>query len=135
MSVTINAHQLDRLIDKVRGHIGSEYTPVLHGIRLDVDSTYLHAVATERYTVAVARYRHDGEQNGEPLARTIPAPYLCTLREWISTQEGQHSVKISTEAGRLVFATPHAEMRIPGHGRPGIPGLAGPAPQRGQPAW
>ncbi|MGW1102772.1 DNA polymerase III subunit beta family protein [Streptomyces sp. NPDC002540] len=113
MSVTINAHQLGRLIDKVRGHIGSEYTPVLHGIRLDVDSTYLHAVATDRYTVAVARYRHDGEQNGEPLARTIPAPYLCALREWIGTQEGQHSVTISTEAGRLVFATPHTEMRIP----------------------
>ncbi|MFJ1696229.1 hypothetical protein ACIOHC_13920 [Streptomyces sp. NPDC088252] len=113
MSVTINAHQLGRLIDKVRGHVGSEYTEVLHGIRLDVDSTYLYAVATDRYTVAVARYRHDGEQNGEPLARTVPASYLRTLREWISTQEGQFGVTISTKVGRLVFATPHTEMRIP----------------------
>ncbi|WP_326768807.1 hypothetical protein OG978_33565 [Streptomyces sp. NBC_01591] len=114
MSVTINAHQLGRLIDKVRGHIGDEYVEVLHGIRLDVDATDLHAVATDRFTIAAARYRlNDDDKNGEAFARTIPASWLKPLREWLDAQEGNLTVTIGTETSRLVFATPHAEMRVP----------------------
>lgn len=114
MSVTINAHQLGRLIDKTIGHIGSEYVEPLHGIRLDVDASHLYAVATDRYTLAAARYRlnHD-EQGQEPWARTIPAAWLKPLREWLDAQAGSLPVAIGTEAGRLAFATPHTEMRVP----------------------
>ncbi|MFE2140248.1 hypothetical protein ACFXA3_00515 [Streptomyces sp. NPDC059456] len=110
MTVTINAHSLGRLIDKVSGHMGSEYTEIIHGIRLDVDSTYLYAVASDRYTMAAARHKHDGD--GEAFARTIPARYLRSLREWTTLQKGQHSITISTEPGRLVFASPADELRI-----------------------
>lgn len=110
MSVTINAHRLGRLLDKVSGHMGSEYTEVIHGIRLDVDSTHLYAVASDRYTMAAARHKHDGD--GEAFARTIPARYLRSLREWATLQEGQHSITISTEPGRLVFTSPADELRI-----------------------
>jgi hypothetical protein len=111
---TINAHQLGRLIDKVRSHIGSEYTEVLNGIRLDVDATHLHAVASDRYTLAAARYRlTDDDQNGKPFARTIPAAYLNSVREWITTQEGQTCITISATTGRLVLTTPDTQMSIP----------------------
>lgn len=113
MTVTINAHQLGRLIDKTITHIGSEDTEPLHGIRLDVDSTFLYAVASDRYTLAVARYRlNDDEQGGEPFARLIPADYLRSLREWISTQIGHACITISTDENRLVFTSPHTELRI-----------------------
>ncbi|MGW6741722.1 hypothetical protein ACWGDX_13505 [Streptomyces sp. NPDC055025] len=114
MPVTINAHQLGRLIDKVRGHIGNEYIEVLHGIRLDVDAAHLHAVASDRYTVAAARYRlnHD-DKDQAPWGRTIPASWLKPLREWTSAHGGGDTITISTEPGRVNFTTNHTEIRIP----------------------
>lgn len=113
MTVTINAHQLGRLIDKTISHVGSEDIEPLNGIRLDVDSTFLYAVASDRYTLAVARYRlNAGEQGGEPFALLIPADYLRSLREWISTQIGHACITISTDENRLVFTSPHTELRI-----------------------
>jgi hypothetical protein len=114
MSVTINAHQLGRLIDKVRGHVGNEYTEVLHGIRLDVDATHLHAVASDRFTIAAARYRlNKDEQSQEPWARTIPATWLKSLREWASAHDGSQQITITTETGRVDFTTDTTEFRIP----------------------
>ncbi|MDX3328840.1 hypothetical protein PV405_29970 [Streptomyces sp. ME02-6979-3A] len=114
MSVTINAHQLGRLIDKVRGHIGNEYVEILHGIRIDADATHLHAVASDRFTVAAARYQLDADQQGqEPWARTIPADWLKPLREWASAHGGGDTITISTEPGRLIFGTEHTYIRIP----------------------
>lgn len=113
MSVTINAHQLGLLIDKTIGHIGGEYTAPLNGIRLDVDATHLHAVASDRYTLAVARYRllHD-DQNGQPFARLIPGEYLPSLREWISSQAGATYVSISAEDHYVEFGGTQTELRI-----------------------
>lgn len=113
MSVTINAHQLGLLIDKTVGHIGGEYTAPLNGIRLDVDATHLHAVASDRYTLAVARYRllHD-DQGGQPFARLIPGEYLPSLREWISSQAGATYISISAEDHYVEFGGTHTELRI-----------------------
>ncbi len=113
MTVTINAHQLGLLIDKTIGHMGSAYTPPLNGVRLDVDATHLYAVASDRYTLAVARYRlsHD-DQNGQPFARLIPGEHLPTLREWISSQAGATYVSITAEDHYLEFGGTHTELRI-----------------------
>lgn len=111
MSVTINAHQLNRLFDKAVNHMGSECIEVLNGIRLDADIEYLYAVASDRYTLAAARRRHD-DQTGEPFARTIPAKDLRTVREWLDARHGEQPVTISTDTGRLIFTAPDAELRI-----------------------
>lgn len=114
MSVTINAHQLGRLIDKVRSHISNEYIEVLHGIRLDTDATHLHAVASDRFTVAAARYRLNTDQQGqEPWARTIPADWLKPLREWTRAHGGGDTITISLVPGRVIFGTEHTDLRIP----------------------
>ncbi|MEV6547923.1 hypothetical protein AB0M57_04340 [Streptomyces sp. NPDC051597] len=113
MSVTINAHQLGRLIDQTAPHVADEYTEPLNGIRLDIDDTHLYAVATDRYTLAAARYRLGADKGGEAFARTIPAAYLAPLRAWVNSQKGHIYVEISTGVGRLVFTGPHTELRIP----------------------
>jgi hypothetical protein len=113
MSVTINAHQLGRLIDKTINHMGSEYVEPLHGIRLDVDAKYLYAVATDRYTLAAARYQlNHGDQNQEPWARTVPGEHLRSLREWIDAMKGAGLVTISTAKDRLVFEGPQTDLSI-----------------------
>ncbi|MEV7492247.1 hypothetical protein AB0O08_16015 [Streptomyces anulatus] len=111
---TINAHQLGRLIDKVRSHVGPENIETIHGIRLDVDANHLHTVATDRFTIAAARYRlnHD-DKNQEPWGRTIPAAWLKPLREWAAAHAGAEQVTVSTAAGRVDFTTEHTEFRIP----------------------
>ncbi|MFC9987808.1 hypothetical protein ACFXKV_10090 [Streptomyces globisporus] len=110
---TINAHRLGQLIDKTINHIGSEYTETLHGIRLDVDAKYLYAVASDRYTLAAARYQlNHGDQNQDPWAATIPAEYLRPLREWIQTMKGAGLITISTAKDRLVFEGPQTDLSI-----------------------
>ena len=104
MSVTINAHQLGRLIDKTINHMGSEYVEMLHGIRLDVDARYLHAVASDRYTMAVARYGlNQDDTDQDAWVRTIPAEHLPALRGWISSHQGDQLVTIEAGEDRLVF--------------------------------
>ncbi len=113
MSVTINAHQLGRLIDKTIGHMGSEYVEPLHGIRLDVGAKYVYAVASDRCTLAAARYElNHGDKNQEPWARTIPAEYLRSLREWIQSMKGAGLITISTAKDRLVFEGPRTDLSI-----------------------
>ncbi|MEU2340109.1 hypothetical protein ABZ608_42400 [Streptomyces sp. NPDC013172] len=111
MSITINAHQLGRLLDQTAEHIGSEYAEELHGVRLDVDSRNLYAVASDRYTLAVARYHHGGGDQ-EPWARTISAGHLTMLREWVGSMKGPEQVAISTQDDRLVFDGPQTSVNI-----------------------
>ncbi|MER6609885.1 hypothetical protein ABT282_29180 [Streptomyces sp. NPDC000927] len=117
MSVTINAHQLGRLIARTTGHIDDDLTPALHGIRLDADAKYLYAVATDRFTIAAARYHHhrpDSEHTAPavPFARTIPAASLPALREWINTVPGHDPVTVTPTDDRLRFTAPAGELAI-----------------------
>ncbi|MFB7940495.1 hypothetical protein [Streptomyces sp. NPDC056049] len=111
MPVTLNAHQLGRLLDRTADHICDEYLPILHGIRLEADTTFLYAIATDRYTLAVARYRHHG-LDGAPFARTIPARALPALRRWLTDQPGSDPVALTLTDGRICFTAPHSEMSL-----------------------
>ncbi|MFB7076506.1 hypothetical protein [Streptomyces sp. NPDC056308] len=111
MSVTINAHQLGRLIDRTIDHIGDDQVPALHGIRLEADTTHLYAIASDRHTLATARYRHHG-LDGESFARTIPADALPALREWINTLPGRDPVTMTADDDRLRFTAPRSDLGI-----------------------
>ncbi|AJF70444.1 hypothetical protein [Streptomyces vietnamensis] len=109
MPVAINAHQLGRMLSRTARHIGSEFVEPLHGIRLEADDTHLYAIASDRYTIAVARYRHHG-LDGEPFARTVPASALRSLREWTDAQHGSDTITLTTAEGRLRLSAPHGEL-------------------------
>jgi len=114
VSVTINAHQLKLLLDKTAAHMGHEGFEPLYGIRLDVDSQYVYAVATDRFTIAAARYRlNNGDQNQETWAATIPGDIVPALREWVGAMKGASYITISaTEEARLVFDGPLSDLNV-----------------------
>lgn len=111
MAVTITAHQLGRLIGRMIDHISSEHTR-LYGLRLEADSTFLYAVASDRDTVAGARCSHQG-LDGAPFAGTLLADCLESVREWIIAQPGSALVSVSITAGRMHFTAPRSELAVP----------------------
>ncbi|MGW6557578.1 DNA polymerase III subunit beta family protein [Streptomyces hydrogenans] len=111
MPVTLNAHQFARLIDRTADHIGDHTLPVLHGVRLEADAEHLYAVATDRYTLAAARYRHH-RLDGAPFTRTVPARALPALRRWLTDQPGDAAVALTPTDGKLRFATAAGEMTL-----------------------
>ncbi|MFI1202746.1 hypothetical protein ACH4VR_25440 [Streptomyces sp. NPDC020883] len=118
MPVTLNAHQFGCLIDRVIDHIDDELTEQLHGIRLDADDTYLYAVASDRRTLAAARYRHR-VLDGRRFACTLPAASLRMLREWTGAQPGRDTVSLTLEATRLQFRPAAVADRIRSHSHQG----------------
>ncbi|MET8081847.1 hypothetical protein [Streptomyces sp. NPDC005303] len=113
MSVTINAHQLGLLLDKTSAHMRDIDDEPLHGIRLDVDARYLYAVATDAYTLAVARYGlNRGDADQEPFAVTLPGEQVNTVREWVRAMKGAAWVTVSLAKDRLVFEGPRTDLNI-----------------------
>lgn len=56
--ITIAEHTLGRLVTQTRPHMGGRYEPeAIQSIALEHDGHHLYAVATNRYTLAVARTR------------------------------------------------------------------------------
>lgn len=119
MTATINAHQLGRMIDKTIDHAADDHIEQLHGVRLDVDARYLYAVASDRYTMAVARYELDSDESlgsddrdGEPWARTIPGHQLKALRAWVDSMKGAEPVSIRADEHRVLFEGPRATFSV-----------------------
>ena len=113
MSITVNAHQLGLLLDKTIAHIGDETIKVLHGIQLDVDGRYLYTVASDRYTLAAARYQlHHDDTAQEPWARLIPGTSLKALREWTASHQGAVDITIQVDEDAVVFDSPQATFSV-----------------------
>ncbi|MGW5529454.1 hypothetical protein [Streptomyces xanthochromogenes] len=111
MALTINAHQMQLLLDKTINHMGKE--GFVHGVRLDADARFLYAVASDRYTLAVARYAHGmDEQASEPWAHTIPGAYVPALRDWLASIGGATDLKVETSDNQMTFVAPQTSYRV-----------------------
>jgi DNA polymerase III beta subunit, central domain len=113
VSVTINAHQLGLMLDKTTVHMGGDHNEQLHGIRLDMDSSYLYAVATDAYTIAAARYGlNHGDCDQEPWQALLPGEHATTVREWARAMKGADWITVSLAKDRLVFEGPNTDLNI-----------------------
>ncbi|GAA4694353.1 hypothetical protein GCM10023324_56380 [Streptomyces youssoufiensis] len=86
----------------------------IDGVRFESDGSHLHAIATDRYTVAVARARlqaADGEPS-EPFARTVHGHSLPTLRAWVDAHRGDATLTLTTEADPLILAGPRGTLQL-----------------------
>lgn len=114
---TLTAYQLTELLRRVDAHVGrNNGYGGIEGVRLDYDGQYLHAVATDRYTLAVARERAVGI--APAWAVTISAAQwtdnVATLRAWAEAHPGEDHVHLTagtyeltatSNRGKLVLQT------------------------------
>ena len=63
---TVSSRRLASLIRQVIDHAGTDERSDLHAVRLESDGKHLYAIATDRYTLAVARERLDSDLNPDP---------------------------------------------------------------------
>ncbi|MFG2977734.1 hypothetical protein ACGFYY_32680 [Streptomyces sp. NPDC048331] len=106
-STQITAYQLGELLKKARPHIGDELAPAaVQGMRLDCDGVHLHAVATDRYTLAVARV---GIRPTPAWALTLTQDALIALTAWttdiddsatLTLTPGKDTLNVSAGGGR-----------------------------------
>jgi hypothetical protein len=111
-TTTLTAYNLGELIRKVEPHIGrhSGYAAI-QGIRLDYDGRHLHAVATDRYTFAVAR---QATRSSDPAwALTIRMGDLPALTAWIDSLNGEKYVHITPETSAVTFDSDGAKLTLP----------------------
>lgn len=112
MSVTINAHRLLALVAKTRGHVNEDEVPQLCGIRFESNGTYLHALASDRFTFAVARTKL--RQAGEPWALTVPAEDVKWLHGWLKAHEGADIIDVSADGAQLKMSSERGQLTING---------------------
>lgn len=81
----ITAHDLHRMIEQVTPHMSDDDTlPLLTAIHLEARNHDLTAVATDRYTMGIAR---TGINEGHRWTAVIPSEDLPTITAWLKTAE------------------------------------------------
>ena len=111
-TTTLTAWQLGDLLRKVDPHIGrhSGYAAI-RGVHLDYDGRHLHAVATDRYTLAVARQR---TRSNDPVwALTVRLNDLPALTAWVDNLDGEKYVHISPYTEGLTFSSEGSKLVVP----------------------
>ncbi|MGY0062767.1 DNA polymerase III subunit beta family protein [Streptomyces sp. LZ34] len=113
-TTTLTTHQLAELLRKTAPHIGrhSGYSAI-NGLRLDSDGNQLHAIATDRYTLAVARARLS---NTAPAwALTISTRDLPALTAWLDADEGEENVHLSPGTDGVTITSDRRKLVLPAY--------------------
>ncbi|MFE3487506.1 DNA polymerase III subunit beta family protein [Streptomyces griseus] len=109
---TINAHKLQRLIKQTRNHISPDDTlPPINGIRFECDGVHIHALATDRYTFAVARTKVREETDTWTV--TISEKTLGWLTPWLKTHKGDTILNLSVTADGLTITDDDGKLTVP----------------------
>lgn len=109
---TINAHKLQRLIKQTRPHISSDDTlPAINGIRFECDGIHIHALATDRFTFAVARAKVREETDTWSL--TVSESDLGWFTAWLETHEGDTILNLTAGDDGLTVTDDRGNLVVP----------------------
>lgn len=109
---TINAHKLQRMIKRIRAHISPDDTlPPINGIRFECDGVHIHALATDRYTFAVARTKVREET--DTWSATISEKTLGWLTPWLKAHKGDTILNLSATADGLTITDDEGKLTLP----------------------
>ncbi|MEU4118938.1 hypothetical protein AB0F71_31150 [Kitasatospora sp. NPDC028055] len=111
---TIAAHQLAEALTQVMPHMAAptSTTPILAGVHLANDGTHLHAIATDRHTLAVARRQvRDCEDEWNA---TVGAVHIAYLHAWAEAHPTHRdTVDLDLEAGLLTASSTVGRIAVP----------------------
>ncbi|WP_121721262.1 MerR family transcriptional regulator [Streptomyces sp. E2N171] len=98
--LSVSGPGLAAALDAVRFAAGTDpELPVLAGVHLDAEGDALHAVATDRYRMAVARIAVGGHGGGRVRA-TVPLPLVDAMRALL---DGEDDVSLAVDGGRVTL--------------------------------
>ncbi|MDX3588550.1 DNA polymerase III subunit beta family protein [Streptomyces europaeiscabiei] len=109
---TINAHKLQRMIKQIRPHVSDDDTlPPINAIRFECDGVHIHALATDRFTFAVARAKVREET--DTWAVTIAESNLGWLTAWLETHKGDTILDLAASTDGLTITDDHGKLVVP----------------------
>lgn len=99
---SVPAGEFAAAIDAVRFAVSTDRElPVLGGVLFDIEGDVLHAVATDRYRMAVARAAADGgEGGGGRVQVVVPAALVDAMRALSAADE---PVRLTVDGGRVTL--------------------------------
>jgi hypothetical protein len=111
-TTSLTATQLAEALAQVMPHMAApgSITPVLESVRFDSDGTFLHVVATDRYTMAVARRRL---RTGEEWTATVGAMHVAYLQSWAEAHSYRDAVELTASPGQLIAASNVGRIVLP----------------------
>jgi hypothetical protein len=115
---TFTAYQLAELFRKVDPHVGrhSGFDGIA-GVLLDWDGHHLHAVATDRYTLAAAR---EASPSSDPAwAGMVRVGDLPAVTAFVGNVDGEKDVVVTLAGDRLTFTGNYGTIAV----FPGAPGF------------
>jgi hypothetical protein len=109
---TINAHKLQRLIKQTRPHVyADDMVPAINGIRFECDGIHIHALATDRYTFAVARAKVREET--DTWSATIAEKDLGWFTAWLETHKGDTILDLAATDDGLAVTDDRGTLVVP----------------------
>lgn len=108
---TITAAAFREILTRVEPHMNREdFHPGIAGIRLEGTGRHLIAVATDRYTMAVARTPLRSDDG--PWRATIPGTRVKSLSQWLKAQGRTANVHIRPSGDTISFTSPDGELAM-----------------------
>ncbi|MEU3564603.1 hypothetical protein [Kitasatospora sp. NPDC006786] len=108
------AADLARILEQTAPHRGDhEYWPRLAVTRLDADDRHLHAMATDRFTIAVARATTTTVTKGRPWAASVNADDAGLLAVWARGRGYDEPVRLVLDGQSLQASTLTSRLTVP----------------------
>jgi hypothetical protein len=112
-TTNLPAHQLAEAISQVMPHMAKPdcSTPILSSVHFDNDGTYLHAVATDRYTLAAARRRLRSCE--EEWTATVGAMHVTYLQSWAEAHSYRDTIELAITPGQMTAVSNMGRIVLP----------------------
>lgn len=109
IKATVTAAAFREILSRVEPHMNSkDFHPGIAGIRLEGTGRHLLAIATDRYTMAVARTPLRSDDG--PWQATIPGLRVKSLSQWLKAQGRLANIHIRPSDKTITFTSPDGEL-------------------------
>jgi hypothetical protein len=112
--LSLTATDLARILEQSAPHRGEyAYWPLLAVTRLDADGRHLHAIATDRFTFAVARTATTTLTEGRPWAASVNEDDATMLAAWARSRGYNEPVRLVMDGQSLEASTATSWLKVP----------------------